>query len=84
MMSKPKEFRMNNLISSTENTDRLVDQVELIKIVRISKSQIKRLEDLGRFPKRMKVGLRRVAWSHTEIQEWIDEQKQHRHVHHIQ
>jgi predicted DNA-binding transcriptional regulator AlpA len=38
---------------------------------RLSRSQIWKLEQADRFPKRKKYGFRRIAWPATEIQEWI-------------
>ena len=37
-----------------------------------SPQHIARLEAVGRFPKRIKLGENRVAWLLTEVEEWID------------
>ncbi|HVY20675.1 MAG TPA: AlpA family phage regulatory protein [Bauldia sp.] len=38
-----------------------------------SPQHIQRLENAGRFPKRIKLGMNRVAWLLTEVEAWIDE-----------
>ena len=46
---------------------------ELLKLVPYSETHIYRLERTGKFPKRVKVGARRVAWLYQEIMDWIAE-----------
>ena len=69
---------MQHLISEPITTDRLINQAELSKIVNISKSQIHRMEKCGKFPSRLKIGDRRIAWSFQEVQLWIEDQKLNR------
>ncbi len=38
-----------------------------------SPQHIQRLENAGRFPKRIKLGANRVAWLVTEVEAWINE-----------
>jgi prophage regulatory protein len=33
--------------------------------------QIWRLEKQGRFPKRIRIGANRIAWSYSEVMAWI-------------
>lgn len=44
---------------------------ELRKAVGLSRSTIDRLEAAGLFPKRRRIGLRRVFWYRSEIENWI-------------
>ncbi|MEP1573893.1 helix-turn-helix transcriptional regulator [Roseibium album] len=50
----------------------VIDFHQLAKIVPLSRSQIWRLEKDGRFPARIKIGHRKVAWRYSEIIEWIE------------
>ena len=53
--------------------DRLIDSTELRRLIPFSDVHIWRMEKEHRFPRRIKIGRRRVAWRLSEIQEWIDE-----------
>ena len=48
--------------NDTHNFGRLIDKKELRNLVLYSNSQIARLESQGAFPKRIRLGPRRVAW----------------------
>ncbi len=50
---------------------RLIDKKELLARVPYSHTHIWRLEQEGRFPKRVKVGGHRVAWVEAEVDAWI-------------
>lgn len=52
-------------------TERLLKLPEVIELTGVSKSGIARKEKAGEFPKRIKLGLRGVAWSETEINAWV-------------
>ena len=69
---------MKKIQTELDNTDRLVGHEELCRLTNVSKSKIKRMEDSGHFPKRMKLGLRRVAWSLKEIEKSIESKKENR------
>lgn len=51
--------------------NRLIRLAEVLAIVPFSRSHIYRLEKSGDFPRRIKLGIRRIAWRSTEISEWI-------------
>ena len=51
---------------------RLIGQKDLLKLVPYSASHIRRLEAANLFPKRIKIGLRRVAWFESEVIDWIN------------
>ena len=55
--------------------NRLIDAVELRQLIPLSKMQIWRLENAGRFPQRIKLpGGRKNFWILREILAWIEEQ----------
>lgn len=56
-------------------SDRFIDKKELRKIVPYSDSHVARLEKEGLFPRRVRIGPCRVAWSFLEVQTWIEEKK---------
>ena|ERR1700747_197210 len=56
-------------------TQKLVSKKELKSVYGVPYcfAHIKRLEDAGEFPKRVKLGACRVAWVAEEVESWIDE-----------
>jgi len=50
---------------------RLITRRDLRLIVPYTPQHILRLEKLGRFPRRVRVGANRVAWLQSEIEAWI-------------
>ena len=60
--------------------DRLIDRRELLRLVPLSWSSIGRLEKKGGFPRRIKIGARKVAWSLREILEWLADKLNQRHL----
>ena len=44
---------------------------ELSKVTKLSRSTVDRLEKLGQFPKRVKLGPRAVAWRRVDIEGWL-------------
>lgn len=51
--------------------DQILREPEVLKIVKLSRSTVWRLEKAGLFPRRKRIGVRAVAWSLEEIQRWI-------------
>ena len=51
----------------------LIDKKELVKLVKYSPQHIARLEKVGQFPKRLRLGQNRVAWLLSEVEDWIDQ-----------
>jgi predicted DNA-binding transcriptional regulator AlpA len=49
----------------------LLLEPEVMIRCRLSRSQIWKLEQADRFPKRKKYGFRRIAWLATDIQKWL-------------
>lgn len=52
---------------------RLMRLPEVCRTTGLSKSEIYRLQALGRFPLRVRVGERIVAWPSNSIQAWIEQ-----------
>ena len=50
---------------------RIVTKKELRLIVPYSPQHVLRLEKLGKFPRRIKIGERRVGWRLSEIENWL-------------
>jgi prophage regulatory protein len=50
---------------------RIVTKQELRLIVPYTPQHILRLEKLGKFPKRIRIGARRVGWYLTDIEGWL-------------
>jgi prophage regulatory protein len=47
----------------------------VIEITGLSTSTIWRLEQEGKFPKRIRIGKRAIAWLSSDIQKWITSKK---------
>lgn len=52
--------------------NRLISEKELLRIVSISKSTIRRWEISGDFPRRISLGKRRVVWRYSDVVSWIE------------
>ena len=55
----------------TNPLPRIITKKELRQIVPFSPQHILRLEKLGRFPRRIQIGTRRVGWRLAEIENWL-------------
>ena len=49
----------------------LIFSTEVERLTRLSPTTIWRLERRDLFPRRIKLGLKRVAWSEREVRDWI-------------
>jgi prophage regulatory protein len=56
----------------------IIGSAERKRRVPYSDVHIWRLEQAGRFPKRIKLGERRVGWDLDEVLDWIDARKSQR------
>ena len=65
--------------SGSSPPDRLIGKKEVRQLVGLSLTQVKRLEDAGKFPERVRVG-HRVLWSLNEVSAWIEDHKRSRSV----
>ena len=50
---------------------RLIGQKELLQLVPYTLQHIYRLERAGEFPRRVKIGRKRVAWVFAEVDSWL-------------
>jgi prophage regulatory protein len=57
----------------TEHLPRVITRRELRRLVPYTPQHILRLEKKGKFPKRIKVGERRVGWWLHEVMAWLDQ-----------
>jgi len=58
-----------------ENQDRIILAPERRELVPYSDMQIRRLEKVGQFPKRIRLGANRVGWSYNEVAAWMEARK---------
>jgi prophage regulatory protein len=50
----------------------LITKVELLKLVPYTIRHIYRMEKVGKFPARVRVGANRVAWVRSEVMRWLE------------
>lgn len=55
----------------TENRDRLIRKPELFLMIGLSDATVWRMERIGRFPKRLRIGGNSVGWLESEVMEWL-------------
>ena len=60
---------------SLRHSDRIISSEERRWLIPYSDMHISRLEKIGAFPKRIKLGSRRVGWSLREIEQWLQARK---------
>ena len=65
---------MNGVI----DCDRIIDRHELRLLVPFHPTHLARLEALGEFPRRIRLGRSRVGWSLQEVVMWLEERKAER------
>jgi prophage regulatory protein len=51
---------------------------EVCKAVGLHRMTIYRLMKIGRFPRPMKIGIRKIAWLEEDLREWIEQRKRER------
>lgn len=57
--------------TGTARPDRFITRDELRQLVPYSDMHLWRLERDGKFPKRVKIGAKRVGWIEKEIRDWM-------------
>ena len=62
---------------ATDN-DRIVSAKERRSLIPYSDMHVWRLEQAGKFPRRIRLGANRVGWSLHELQDWIEARKSDR------
>ena len=55
----------------TATVQRLIDRFELERRVPLKRERIRQLEAIDKFPKRILLGERRIAWIESEIDAWM-------------
>ena len=60
-------------MATTVRPLRVISWRELSEMIPFTRQHILRLEKAGKFPKRFKIGARRVAWLLSEIEAWVAE-----------
>lgn len=51
---------------------RLLRKAHVVEILGVSEPTLDRMIRAGRFPRPLRVGKRAVAWSETEVRDWLD------------
>jgi predicted DNA-binding transcriptional regulator AlpA len=59
-----------------QQDERLLRRPEVLRITGMTRYMVDMLEELGCFPKRVRIGQRAVFWPKTEIDAFIETQKQ--------
>ena len=60
--------------------DRIVREAERKLITQVSRTTAWKWEQLGLFPKRIKLGSRSVGWSFLEINAWLQQRRETRNL----
>ena len=55
--------------------DKIISLREVQNFVPLSRSTLWRMERVGTFPRRVRIGVRRIGWHYSDIQEWIDSRR---------
>ena len=54
-----------------KHNTRIIDRKQLRALIPYSQQHISRLERVGQFPQRVKLGANRVVWLVSEVEAWI-------------
>jgi prophage regulatory protein len=54
--------------------DTVLRRAEVLARVGLSDATLRRLERVGRFPRRLKLSRRAVGWRERDIEKWLDRQ----------
>lgn len=60
--------------------DRIIREAERKLITQVSRTTAWKWEQLGLFPKRIKLGNRSVGWSFLEINAWLQQRRETRNL----
>ena len=64
---------MKDALRDSNDTDRLISSATVVRLTGLSRMSVWRLEKAGKFPRRVKIGERRVAWLLSEVLAWMAE-----------
>lgn len=68
----PDRPKRSNKSKPKSDVDRIVRSKELHEITGLSRTTIWRLENKGKFPKRIPLGVHSVGWKLSEIKQWLN------------
>ncbi|WP_130537657.1 helix-turn-helix transcriptional regulator [Thiomicrorhabdus indica] len=60
----------------TTGLDPILRKPQLLEVVPLSYSQIRRLVNLGQFPKPVRLGANSVGWRHSDVQTWLNSREE--------
>ena len=75
-ISKIKRIKKTKKVRATMRaalTSRFLKLEQVLEIVPISRSALYLMSANGEFPKQIKLGNRSMAWSKSEVMEWVNE-----------
>lgn len=58
-------------MNAAETLPQLMLAAEVAALVRYSRVHLRRLEQEGRFPRRVRLGANRVGWIRAEVDQWL-------------
>lgn len=58
-------------MAQTVQTLRVISWRELSEMIPFTRQHVLRLEKAGKFPRRIRIGARRVGWLYSEIEAWV-------------
>lgn len=56
-----------------EHSSRLMFSDETAELIGYSKQHLRRMEAIGQFPRRFRLGANRVAWLRAEVEQWLSD-----------
>lgn len=59
-------------MTAQDTPRRLIFPDEVRSISRYSAQHLRRLEENGEFPRRVRIGKNRIAWLRSEVEQWLD------------
>lgn len=60
-------------MTAQDTPRRLIFPDEVRSISRYSAQHLRRLEENGEFPRRVRIGKNRIAWLRCEVEQWLDD-----------
>jgi len=60
------------MMDKTSERKRIIRKPELLNIIGLSYPTIWRMEKMGKFPKRLRLGSNSCGWLESEVNEWIE------------
>jgi prophage regulatory protein len=60
-------------MAHAETKPRFMRSQELSEAIPYSQNHIRRLEAVGKFPKRVQIGDNRVGWVRAEVEQWLND-----------